>query len=95
MRHRPKAWRAVSDHHANGAAQFALDADAMRRRVWLAILQKRADDFDELVLINRAPAQLEIDKNVVGDRRRFVQRLDICRRGVNDPHEFFHLFEIA
>ena len=95
VRDRPQARRAVSDHHANCATQLALDADAVRRRVWLAILQKSADDLDQLVFVNRTPAQLEIDKDVVGDRRRFVQRLDIGGRRVNDPNEFFHVFEVA
>ena len=43
---RPQAWRAVRDHHADRAAQFALDADAVRRSVRLAVVEKGADDFD-------------------------------------------------
>src|SRR5262245_59098187 len=40
VRDRPEAWRPVSDHHANGATQFALKAHAVRRCVWLAVLQE-------------------------------------------------------
>src|SRR5262245_24271198 len=41
VRDRSEAWRPVSDHHANRAAQFALEAHAVRWSVWLRSEERR------------------------------------------------------
>src|SRR5262249_39551579 len=61
---RAETRRAVRDHHAHVSAQLAFEADAVRRRVRLALVEEGADDFDELALVDRASLQLEIDFNV-------------------------------
>src|SRR6516165_3899136 len=72
VRDRSKAWRSMGYHHANCPAQLAFDAHAVRRNVRSAIAQERADDFDQLLLVYRAAAQLEIDAHVISDRRGFA-----------------------
>jgi hypothetical protein len=57
----------VSDHHANGAAQFALKAHGVWRRAWLTVPHESADNFDQLMLVSRTSTQLKIDKDVVRD----------------------------
>ena len=48
------------------------------------MIQQRADDFNELVLVDRAAAQFKVDEYVVSDRRRTVQRFDKGRSWVNN-----------
>ena len=75
MGDRAQARRAVGDHHADIAAQLALDADAVRAAITgLRPARKARDHLDELALVDRAAAQLEIDRHMVGDRRRGRQR---------------------
>src|SRR4051794_20308920 len=50
MRHRPET-RDAAYQHAGGAAQLALDADAVRRRVGFATVQERQQHLDQLVLV--------------------------------------------
>jgi len=95
VRYRTETGRSMCDHHANGPAQLALDADAVRRCVRPAVMQEGANDFYELTLIDWATAQLEINEDMISDRRGFVQRLEIGRRGVDDAREFLHIFEVA
>ena len=78
MRHRPKAGRAL-DHHADGAALLAFDADAVRGNRGFAPGQECGDHLGELVFVDRAAAQLEIDGHVRRDGRRGGERLDIVR----------------
>ena len=85
----------MGDHHADEAATLAVEADTVRRRVWLSSVEKGADDLDELLLIDRAAAQLEIDANVIGDRRGSAQRLDVVGPRIDDRGELAHVLEIA
>ena len=64
-------------HHANGSAPLAFHAYAVGQNVRSAIAQERADDLDELMLVYRAAAQLEIDAHVLGDRRGSAQAVDV------------------
>src|SRR5579884_873608 len=68
VRYRSKTRRSVGHHHADGPSQFALNANAVRRRVGLATVQKGADDFQKLAFIDWAAAQFKIDRNVFADR---------------------------
>src|SRR6266487_2377660 len=45
MGDRAKAWDTTRDHHADGTAQLALDTDAVRRCIRLALVQVGADDL--------------------------------------------------
>ena len=51
------------------ARALALDADAVRRHVRAPPGEERADDLEQLLLVDRAALQLEVDVDVVGDRR--------------------------
>ncbi len=78
------AGRAVRDHDADVAVQLAIQADAVRRRVRPAMVQKSVDHFQELFLINRTPTQLKIHRDMIRDGRGLFQSLDILRGGVDD-----------
>jgi len=47
-------------------------------------VQERDDDLEQLALVDRAAAQLEVDRDVVGDPRRCRERRDVFRRRVDD-----------
>src|SRR4051812_30794669 len=61
VRDRAEAGRPMGDAHADEAARLALRADARRRDLRLASVQERRHDLEELVLVHRAAAQLEVD----------------------------------
>src|SRR5690348_13641519 len=75
MRHRPQA-RNAAHQHASRAAQLAFDAHAVLWHIRLAPDQMRAQHLDELMLVDRATVQLEIDIDVRLDRRRGGKRVD-------------------
>ena len=52
-------------------------------------MQERGDDLEQLALVDRAAAQLEVDGDVIGDRRRGGERRDVLRRGVDDETNSF------
>ncbi len=59
----------MRDHDADIAPQFALDAYAVRRRDRPPSGEKGRDHLDKLALVDGTAAQLEIDLDVIGDRR--------------------------
>ena len=65
-----KAWRAMGDHNAGVALKFALYANAMRRRRGASTDKKGAENLDQLMLVDRAATQLEINAHMIGNRRR-------------------------
>src|SRR5262249_8485519 len=92
--HRAETGRAVRDQHAHVSAPLAFHADAVRRRVRLALIEERADDLNELTLVDRASLQLEIHFDVRRDRCGLVERADVLRRGVNDIDELTNVAEV-
>src|SRR5689334_3534803 len=94
MRDRPKAGNAAHQY-ARRAAQLALDADAVGGRVWLARIQERSQHLQQLVLVDRAAVQLEIDIHVRLDRRRGGERVDEVGLRVYGLGELTHVAEIA
>ena len=50
----------------------------------LAAVQEGAHHLEELALVDRAAAQLEVDRHVVGDGGRGRERVDVLGRGVDD-----------
>ena len=95
MGDRTKARRAVRHHHADRSPSLAFDTYTMSRGVRLFPPQKRSDYFDELPFVDRASPQLEIDADMIGNRRGRFERLDVCRMGVDDRDELFHMLEIT
>src|SRR5579883_2953524 len=59
VRHGPEARRPVRDHDADGSTPLAFHADAVRRRVRRAPVEKGADDLKELMLVDGAAVQIE------------------------------------
>jgi hypothetical protein len=58
----------VGDHDAHGAAALALEAHGVVGHLRLAAGQGGADHLEQLPLVDRAAAQLEVDEDVLGDR---------------------------
>jgi hypothetical protein len=58
----------VGDHHAHVAAALALHADAVARDRRAALVEVGADDLQQLALVGRTAIELEIDRDVIGDR---------------------------
>ena len=93
---RPEARRAVRDHHADVAAPLALDADAVRAASrGRAPVEEGADHLEQLALVDRAAAQLEVDRHVRGDRRRGRERRDVLGPRVDDRDELVDVGEVA
>ena len=58
-------------------------------------VQERRDHLEELALVDQAAAQLEVDGDVGGDRRRGRERRDELRRGVDEAGEVLDVGEVA
>ena len=82
LRHRPQTGNAPGHDDAHRTATLAIKADGVRRRLRSAAGGQRPYDFQQLMFVDRATAQLEINRNMVGNRRRSRQRCDVLRRGV-------------
>src|SRR5208283_1808854 len=87
--------RAMRYHHADRAALFALQADAVWRGVRLASIQKSAEDLDQLIFVDGAAPQLEINKHVVRDGSRLLQGLDVVGPRIHDGDKFLHVLEVT
>src|SRR5918994_80268 len=93
--HGPEARRAVRHHHAHRAAAVALDADAVRADARTAAVEGRGDHLEQLVLVDRAAVELEVDADVRADRGRRRERADVVGRGVDDRGEALDVGEVA
>ena len=81
--------------HADGAAQLALDADAVRRRVRLARIQERRQHLDQLVLVDRTAVQLEIDLDMRLIGVEVGERVDELGPRIDGLGELAHILEVA
>src|SRR5947209_13367482 len=87
MSDRAKTWSTMCHHHTDSSLQLALDADAVRWRVRLATMQIGTDDLDELMFVDGAAIQLEVNGYMGGDRSRGVEYFYILWRRVNNRNE--------
>lgn len=85
----------MCDHDACGSAKFAFHANALSGYVRFACIQGCDDDFEELVLVNRAATQLEVNFDMLANGRRLIQRINVFGFGVYRGNELFDIFEIA
>ena len=85
----------MRDRDADVAAALALHADAVARDPRLAALELGGEHLEQLVLVDRAAAQLEVDLHVRGDRGRARQGRDVLRVGVDDRAELGDVGEVA
>src|SRR5262245_8207422 len=92
--HGAETGRAVRDQHAHVSAQLAFHADAVGRRVRLALIEEGADYLDELALVDRASLQLEIHFDVRRNRCGGAERADVFGRGVNNIDKLAHVAEV-
>ena len=74
---------------------LALDADAVGGDRGLALVEEGADHLEQLVAVDRAALELEVDVDVGRDRRRGLERRDVLGRGVDDRHEVLDVGEVA
>ena len=77
------------------AAPLALKTDTVGRDIGLSAVQIRVHHFQQLVFIRWAPSQLKIDVDMLGNRCRRTECINILWTGIDDPDEFFDVFEIA
>src|SRR5450755_213150 len=94
LRHRAEARRAMGDHHAGDPGPLAFEADAVAGDAGLAAVQERGDHLQQLEAVDRAAAQLEVDPDVIRDRGRGPQGVDVVRVGVHNREDVVHLAEV-
>ena len=87
VRDRPQARRSVGDHNADIAGELALQTNAVSRRSPACGPRERREDFEQLLLVDRAAAQFEVDRHVLADRGRRRQGVDIFGLGVHGAHQ--------
>ena len=95
LRDRAQTGLAAADQHARHAPPLALDAQAVRGDVRLPAGQQRRNQLQQLVLVHRAAAQLEVDEHVGRDRRGRFQRADKLRAGVDIAGELVDVGPVA
>ena len=81
--HRPQARRPLGHEQAHGAAPLALLADGVAGDDRAAPGQGGGDHLEQLVAVDRAAVELEVDVDVGGDRRRGLERRDVLGMGVD------------
>jgi hypothetical protein len=91
----PEAGHPFGDRDAHGPAALALHADAVGRDPGSAALQHRGEHLEQLRLVDRAAAQLEVDSDVCGDRGRAVECGQVGRMGVDHREELPDVGEVA
>ena len=85
----------LGHNDANGAASFAGLANAFGGGFGASAAGHGQNDLDELVFIDWAAAELEIDLDVLCDGARVGQRLDHFRRSVDSFFELLMVCEIS
>ena len=85
----------MSRHDTDIPPLFAFHADAVPAHIRLPVMKMRQQDFDQLHFIDRTTAQLKINAHMVGDRRRFIEGINIRRICVNNGDKLFHILEVA
>src|SRR5450830_104650 len=93
LRHRAQAGGA-ENLYAWGLAPLALGADGVGGYVRTPAREHCQKRVHELLLVDRAALQLEIDLDVVGDRRRGLERLDVLGMRVDDVRVLLHVGEV-
>src|SRR5262249_37936610 len=95
MGNRTHTWDAPSHHHANHAFALAVQTYAVWRNRRGTAVNECVDNIDELIFVDRAAAQFEIDPHMCRNRSGFVERGDVLRSSVHDRDEFFDVAEVA
>src|SRR5262249_24551004 len=89
------AWNTASNHHTDDTLSLAVQANAMGRNRGRAAVNESTDNFDELLLVDRATTQLEIDLHMCRYRRACFERRDVLGPGIHDGYEFLHIAKIS
>src|SRR5215468_7933161 len=84
MGDRAQARNAGGHHYAHVPTPLAFDTDARRRDIRFAAHQERSDEFDQLVLVDRAAVQLKIHRHMFGNGSRRFQSVYVLRCGVDN-----------
>ena len=94
MGHRSETGCPPGDHDAGGAPQLALHAHAVGGDVGFPAVETGVQQLQQLGLVDRTAAQLEIDGHVVCDGRGLVERADVFRVGIDHRGKLLDIFEI-
>ena len=92
---RPEARHPVGNGDADSTAALALHAHAVGRDPRAPALQRRGEHLEQLALVDRAAAQLEVHGHVRGDRGRAVEGGQVRRVRVDHGQELAHVGEVA
>src|SRR5438552_3133704 len=95
MGHRSHACRAMRYQDTDIPAPLALKADTVGGDIGLSPIEKSVHHFQKLVFIRWTPSQLKIDMDMLSNRCRCTQCINILWTGVDDPDEVFDVFEIT
>ncbi len=85
----------MGHHDANEAAQLAFDTEAVGRDVGAAAMEQRADHFQELVFVDGAAAQFEVDRYVFGNRGGSREGIDDLGLGIDAAGQFAEVSAVA
>src|SRR2546421_1093142 len=95
MCHRSHACRSMRYQDTDIPAPLALKADTVGGDIGLSPIEKSVNHFQKLVFIRRAPSQLKINMDMLSNRCRCTQCINILWPGIDDPDKFFDVSEIA
>ena len=87
LRDRPQAGYAMCHSNAYGTTQLAFHADAVRRQTRLTARHQCANDLNQLMPIDGAPAEFIFDFDMVSDGSRRGEAGDVVRPGVDGAKE--------
>src|SRR5947209_2259331 len=95
MGHRSHAGCSMRYQDTHIAAPLAFKADTVGGDIGLSAIEKSVHHFQKLVFIWRTPSQLKIDVDMLGNRCRRTECINVLWTGIDDPDEFFDVFEIT
>src|SRR5262245_26614076 len=90
----PHTRNSASNHHANNALALTVQAHAVWWNRGRAAVNEGINYVDELILVDRATTQFEINLHVGRNRSGFLERGDVFGPCVNDRDEFLHITKI-
>ncbi len=95
LRYRPQAGDTVCYHDARRAPLLAFHTDAIGGNIGPPAVQIGANHFEQVLLIDGTATQLEVDEDVVGNRRGLGQRVDVFGPGIDRTRKLFYVSEVA
>ena len=72
---RTQAEGSLGDFDADGAFAFAVEADTVSRKVWFSLLKKGRHAFQNLIFIDRASPQFQVDLDVLRNGSSLIENM--------------------